>query len=382
MASTIDAGIKKELKTILLGPNPDAAVSALETRFSDHAAEIERIRGQYRSHCSGSSEDKRRCLENIISGGVDSLDPFGNRIPRYTDDIAPFLRKGRLSFQSDANISGSGAVRVFNVVKKNTGSVVARMFTVEPPVEGKLDVLTPNGDRPESFSARAQAYEVSHPGRMVVLQVAGAFSCLDALCSSTDPKHWEPDGFHLNDGQSVGWRTPNKKYGGVVVITAQGPAIYNRNKIPKDSPLSEDFLTIEELAAHRPDWLHKADLFQARTLVENGMLAVAPPYGEKGSSPEKATRRLLIEREFYDAHDHLVHTWAIVQIDEEMNLYDTARFGAFIGAKNVALLNTGGHALGWMKDAQGMERPLLTPHNDRYPMPNFTSVLLMVVPQR
>ncbi|MBI3541335.1 MAG: hypothetical protein HY073_04280, partial [Deltaproteobacteria bacterium] len=362
--------VAQKLRIALSGGDQGSSFEKLKKEFPDEASAIGELYDQYRRCRNDPSENARLCLDHVISG---------YKIPTYKDDIQPALNRRGLMIRPGRSMAGNGAVKEF-IVTDRKSQVIANLFTLESSGEGRLDVMTPDGDRPETFSARARAYEKSHPGTEVVLQVAGAFSCFGASCPSTNPRQWEPDGFHLNNGKSVGWDKPNSTYGGVVVVTETGFAIYHRDRIPKDGPSSEEDITIEAVAQKTPAWLNNADLFQAFTLVEDGKITVAPPSGDKHSSTARATRRVLVEREFTDAAGRLKRTKMIVQLNIKMDLYDAARFVADIGAKNAAVLNTGMNALGWMLDSDKHETLLLTPHPGELPMPNFTSVLLMVAP--
>ncbi|KKT74836.1 MAG: hypothetical protein UW70_C0044G0006 [Candidatus Peregrinibacteria bacterium GW2011_GWA2_44_7] len=64
-----------------------------------------------------------------------------------------------------------------------------------------------------------------------------------------------------------------------------------------------------------------------------------------------------------------------------MTLTKIGQFLKEFGVKNAALLNTGSHALGWVKEKKGGEFLLKTPHEDEPEMPNFTNVLLGVAPR-
>ncbi|MFH0798937.1 MAG: hypothetical protein V2A66_02005 [Pseudomonadota bacterium] len=368
MAPKISPEIREKLRAALSGNNQDSSVEKLKWEFPQQASAIEELYDKYRSCSNESFADARRCLDNVISGRTTSSKPPERIIPTYKN-IRDALDARKLTIQPGRSMAGNGAVKEFNIINRQ-GEVIANMFTLESGGKGRFDVLTPNGNVSKTFAARATAYQRSHPETEVILQVAAAFSSPDL----------EIDGFHLNDGMSVGWKMPNvEKYGGVVVITAAGPAIYNRNEIPKDGASSGDNMTIEAVAHHAPEWLKNADLFQAFTLVENGSIKVASPLGIKHSDPAKAARRVLVEREFIDAGNNLIRTWMIMQLNDEMNLYETARFVASIGAKNAALLDSGNYALGWIKDNGKHEIPLLGP---QLKTSSFTSMLLIVAPSK
>ena len=322
-------------------------------------------------------------------------------IPHYSTEIEPALRKMKLTVQAGQKLWGKGAAQEFLIVNAEKPSEPeAKMFTVEKDQGGFLDVLTPNGDQPETFFIRDVHYQREMGGNQTILQVAGAMSCVGSLCSYDRPdRNWEPDGFHLNNGKSFGWSKPNEKYGGVVIVGREGPAIYPRDHIPltksgykpKEEVRGEiifraptTYTAIEEVAGQIPKQLERADLFQTMTLVVDGKLDIAPersPENPQGSSSTKATRRILVQRVYKDRKGHLQEGWVIIQIDKPVSLYETAILGKSLGARNVALLNTGSHALGWVKKEDGTTEFLLTPHPDEPTMPNFTSILVIVGPK-
>lgn len=288
-------------------------------------------------------------------------------IPTYRETIEPALRSRGIEIIPGNELAGDGSFREFYI--RRAGRIIGRFFTKEENKNGYFDLVVSNGDHPENFQTRAQTYEGSHSGTEIVLQVAGEFSCNDGQCASTDPHNWEPDGLLIQNGASVGWPNLNPKYGGVVILRkGQDPAIYSRNNIPLDDARST---TLQDIAAAVPVELAQASIFQAYTLVEEGQ-------PQRFRDSNIVPRRILIERHFYDAGNHLQHGWAVLQLDDpNMTLTEMGEFLRDFGVRNAVLLNTGSHALGWVK-RKGGEEFLLTPHPNEPVMPNFTNVLVAV----
>lgn len=292
-------------------------------------------------------------------------------IPTYKETIEPALRSRDMEIIPGGKLAGDGSFREF--VIKRAGRIIGRFFTKEEGGNGYFDLMVCDGDHPEDFQARAHAYELGHRKAEVILQFAGAFSCNDGQCVSQSSRDWEPDGVLIQNGVSVGWPNLNSKYGGVVILRkGRDPAIYSRNNIPLDTTRST---TLQEIATTVPQELAQASIFQAYTLVEEGQ-------PQRFRDPNIVSRRILTERHFYDAGNHLQYGWGVLQLDDpNMTLTEIGEFLREFGVRNAALLNTGSHALGWVK-RKGGEEFLLTLHPDEPVMPNFTNVFVAAVSQK
>lgn len=265
-------------------------------------------------------------------------------------------------------------VHLKNFVFFEIGIFLVVYFSLEANRGGYFDLMiSADGDNPETFAARSSKYESAHPNARLVLQVAGAFSCRGEQCQSSNSNDWEPDGFLMQKGESRGWPSPNSKYGGVVVLSEnESPRIFSRNNILLKNGGTT---TLEKIVANIPSELAQATIFQAFTLIEEGC-------PQRFLDTSKVSRRILMERCYFDSLRQLQQGWGILQLDDpQMTLTDIGDFFKEFGVRNAALLNTGSHALGWVRRKTGEAFLLNTPHEDEPTMPNFTNVLVSVAPR-